>query len=225
MTGANRRLGLLGGTFDPIHVGHLDAADAARSALALDEVLLIPACDPPHRPSDPHASAYHRFAMAALAIDGRDRYRLSDLELRRGGPSYTALTLRELHDRGWRPSQLFFIVGADAFAEIATWHDYPAILDACHFAVIARPGMAATTALGRTPGLASRVRPIAELAGKDGSTAVVLVEAKTSPVSSSDIRSRLAGGKPLDGLVPSPVAHYIHLHHLYKAVDDLHGED
>ena len=129
MTAGVRRIGLLGGTLDPFHVGHLDAADAARAALGLDEILVIPAHDPPHRPDDPHASAFHRFAMVALAVDGREGYRASDLELRRDGPSYTALTLRDLRSAGYEPSQLYFIAGADAFAEIATWFDYPAILD------------------------------------------------------------------------------------------------
>src|SRR5262245_34091585 len=120
----SRRLGILGGTFDPIHYGHLDAAAAARSALSLDEILLVPASDPPHRPVDPRASGFHRFAMAALATRDIEGCRLSDLELQRSGPSYTALSLRDLHGAGWKPSQLFFILGADAFAEIASWHDY-----------------------------------------------------------------------------------------------------
>jgi cytidyltransferase-like protein len=95
MTAGSLRIGLLGGTLDPIHVGHLDAAEAARTALRLDTIVVIPSHDPPHRSVDPHASAFHRFAMVALAIDGRPEYRASDMELRRDGPSYTALTLRD----------------------------------------------------------------------------------------------------------------------------------
>lgn len=200
-----RKLGLLGGTLDPIHVGHLDAAEAARQALSLDEVLVIPAHDPPHRTGDPHASAFHRFAMVSLAIDGRPGYRASDLELRRNGPSYTALTLRELRAQGWEPSQLFFIIGADAFAEIATWYEYPAILDACQFALVSRPGTTIDDALRRTPDLRYRV----------GQT-IHLVPARTSPASSSGIRARLAAGEPVDGLVPPAVARHIVQHHLYS---------
>ena len=225
MIPATRRLGVLGGTFDPIHIGHLDAAEAARLALALDEIVVLPAHDPPHRPIDPRASAFHRFALVALALNGHDAYRLSDMELRRSGPSYTAPTLHELHGRGWRPLQLFFILGADAFAEIATWYDYPAILDACHFAVIARPGTTLDTALAATPSLASRARPVADAAGDMETTSIFLIEARTLSVSSSDIRARLAGRQSIDGLVPPAVARYIHLHHLYEAVDDLHGKD
>lgn len=215
MTDGCRRLGLLGGTLDPIHIGHIDAADAARTALNLEQVLVIPSHDPPHRPVDPHASAFHRFAMVALAIEGKPGYRASDIELRREGPSYTAFTLHELHGAGWQPSQLFFIIGADAFAEIATWYDYPAILDACRFAVIARPGTTLEMALARTPELRARV-----------GNGIHLVEATTAAVSSTDIRRHLAAGRSIDGLVPPPVARHIERHRLYRtSVDDLHGQD
>ncbi|MBI2829129.1 MAG: adenylyltransferase/cytidyltransferase family protein, partial [Acidobacteria bacterium] len=112
-----RRLGVLGGTFDPVHYGHLDAAAAARSALALDDVLFMPSHDPPHRRVDPHATAFQRFALVALAINGIEGYKASDVELRREGSSYTSDTLRALHAAGWAPTQLFFILGVDAFAE------------------------------------------------------------------------------------------------------------
>lgn len=214
MNAGARRIGLLGGTLDPLHVGHLDAADAARAALHLDEVLVIPAHDPPHRPNDPHASAFHRFAMVALAIERRDGYRASDVELRRDGPSYTSLTLRDLRSAGWQPSQLFFILGADAFAEIAMWFDYPGILDACRFAVVARPGTTLAAALERTPGLRERI----------GRT-IHFVEAATADVSSTDIRRRLAANLPVDGLVPPAVARHIAVHRLYRTADDLHGQD
>ena len=214
MTAASLRIGLLGGTLDPIHVGHLDAAEAARRALRLDRIVVIPSHDPPHRPVDPRASAFHRFAMVSLAIDGRDGYRASDMELRRDGPSYTAVTLRDLHAAGWRPSQLFFIIGADAFADIAAWYDYPAILEDCQFAVISRPGTTLDAALARTPDLRARV---------GGS--IHLVEARTSAVSSTDIRARLAAGGSIDGMVPQPVARHITAHQLYRTVDDLHGQD
>lgn len=214
MTGRARRIGLLGGTLDPIHVGHLAAADAARGALALDGVLVIPAHDPPHRAGDPRASAFHRFAMVSLAIDGRDGYRASDVELRRQGPSYTALTLRDLRAEGWQPSELFFIIGADAFAEIATWYEYPSILDACRFAVVSRPGMTPEQALAHTPDLAARV-----------GDSILFVHARTSDVSSSEIRARLASGQAVDGLVPPAVARHIATHQLYRTVNELHGQN
>lgn len=236
MRGA-RRLGILGGTFDPIHLGHLDAGDAACAALSLEAVLLIPAHDPPHRPIDPRASEYHRFALVSLAIAGRDAYRVSDMELVRQGPSYTADTLRSLHAEGWRASQLFFILGTDAFAEIAAWYGFPSFLDLAHFVVIARPGTTIETAAARTPQLRARmcgapmtrrhtdVVPDCDVDGiADGPTRIFLVEAQTHDASSTAIRERLAAGQPIDDLVPAPVARHILKHHLYGAVDDLHGE-
>ena len=211
---ASRRLGILGGTFDPIHFGHLDAADAARRALQLDRVLLIPSFDPPHRPTDPMASGFHRFALVALAIQGNDALSASDMELTRTGPSYTADTLRAVARQGWRPSQIFFILGSDAFAEIATWREYPAVLDAANFVVIARPGTTLDAATARTPTLGGRL-----------GQSIFLVEARTRDVSSSTIRARLATRQPIDDLVPAAVARHIAAHQLYGAVDDLHGQD
>jgi nicotinate-nucleotide adenylyltransferase len=219
------RLALLGGTFDPIHYGHLDAADAVRQALAIDQVLLVPTSDPPHRPSQPHASAYHRFALAALAINDREGMQVTDLELSRTGRSYTIDTLEALHARGWEPWQLFFVLGADAFAEIATWYRFPAVLDAAHFVVVARPGTTIEAALARAPALAGRVRtPEALLRGVPG-TGVFLVDARTRDVSSTAIRARIVAGQPIDDLVPTAAARHIRAHHLYGAVDELHGED
>jgi len=211
---ASRRLGILGGTFDPIHFGHLDAADAARRALQLDQVLLIPSFDPPHRPTDPMASGFHRFALVALAIQGNDALSASDMELTRTGPSYTADTLRAVARQGWRPSQIFFILGSDAFAEIATWREYPAVLDTANFVVIARPGTTLDAATARTPSLRGRL-----------GQSIFLVEARTRDVSSSTIRARLATRQPIDDLVPAAVARHIAAHHLYGAVDDLHGQN
>jgi len=207
-----RRIGLLGGTFDPIHAGHLDAAEAARRALNLSEILVIPAHDPPHRPDEPRASAFHRFAMVCLAIDGRSAYRASDLELRRDGPSYTALTLRDLHRNGWRPSELYFILGSDAFAEIATWYDYPAILEMCEFAVVSRSGLTIDDALAKAPQLRSRI-----------GESIHVVEAPTAAVSSSEIRARLIARRSLEGLVPPAVARHIEIHQLYRTVTELHA--
>jgi nicotinate-nucleotide adenylyltransferase len=220
-----RKLGLLGGTFDPIHYGHLDAADAAHAALALDEILVIPSHDPPHRPIDPHATRFHRFAMAALAVNDRPHYRVSDIEVARDGPSFSVDTLRALHRDGWRPSQLFFILGADAFAEIATWKAFPSVLDAAHFAVIARRGVTLTEALGRNPQLADRVGTADAVSIDRECTRILLIEADTRDVSSTDIRNRLAARQPIDDLVPSSVARHILAHQLYGAVDDLHGKD
>jgi nicotinate-nucleotide adenylyltransferase len=219
-----RRLGVLGGTFDPIHLGHLDAADAARSALGLDEVLFVPSHDPPHRPVHPHANAFHRFALVALAIDNRVGSRVSDLEVQRPGNSYTADTLRNLRAVGWQPWELYFILGADAFAEIATWYDFPAVLDAANFVVVARPGVMIDAALARTPDLRSRVRAGEAGVRTAGTTAIFRVDADTRDVSSTTIRARLAARQPIDDFVPASVARHIARHNLYLE-DNLHGHD
>jgi nicotinate-nucleotide adenylyltransferase len=221
---ASRRLGILGGTFDPIHFGHLDAADAGRRALHLDEVLLIPSSDPPHRPADPLASGFHRFALVALAIQDDDALRASDMELTRAGLSYTADTLRAVTRQGWLPSQIFFILGSDAFAEIATWREFPTVLDTANFVVIARPGTTLDAAAAKTPALRGRLRSPEETSGTSG-TSIYLVEARTRDISSSTIRARLAARQTIDDLVPAAVARHIVAHHLYGAVDDLHGQD
>jgi nicotinate-nucleotide adenylyltransferase len=220
-----RKLGLLGGTFDPIHYGHLDAADAASAALALDEVVFIPSHDPPHRPIDPRATAFHRFALTALAVNDRPEYRVSDVELQRQGHSYTIDTLRTLHADGWLPSQLFFILGADAFAEIATWKEFPGVLDAANFAVIARPGTTLEQALTRTPQLRGRARDAAAHDDSRRETLILLVQADTRDVSSTAIRERLAAHRSIEDVVPRAVARHILAHHLYEAVGSLHGED
>lgn len=213
------RLGVLGGTFDPIHLGHLAAAQAAQAVLELDAVRFIPSGRPPHRADSPQASEYHRLAMIRLAIAeaaaADAHWEISDLELRRTGPSYTVDTLGALHAEGFAPAQIVFILGADAFADVATWHRYPDVLDAAHFAVVARPGTRLESLEDRLPGLASRMtRPAEALAAT--SPAIVLVEAETPDVSSTEIRRRAARGEPLDGLVSPDVAGYIDRHALYR---------
>src|SRR4026208_2491004 len=131
---AQPRVGLLGGTFDPIHVGHLETASAARRSLQLDWAHVLTSNVPPHGAHQPAASSHHRFAMTALAVNGIDGLRASDIELSTPGPSYTADTLtRFSRATGLAVPQIFFITGADAFAEIETWHRYPEVLDLANF--------------------------------------------------------------------------------------------
>jgi nicotinate-nucleotide adenylyltransferase len=209
-----RRIGILGGTFDPIHRGHTDAAEAAREALELTRVLVVPANIPPHRPQ-PVASPYHRFAMAALAVSGRAGWGVSDQELRHGAPSYTSATLRRLSDRGYAPSELFFLIGADAFGDIASWKDYPAILGCAHFVVVSRPGYPVDELAHRLPSLASRMISTSpgELAQAEPS--IILIHAETADVSSTTIRRHRAEGRPVTGMVDPGVQQHIEEHGLY----------
>lgn len=222
---AARTIGVLGGTFDPIHFGHLDAAEAARTILHLDEIRLLPLRDPPHRSASPMANAFHRFALVALAIEDRPAYRVSEMELVRPGHSYTADSLRAMHAEGWTPSQIFFILGTDAFAEISAWREYPAVMDGAHFVVVARPGARLEAATARTPELRHRFHRPEEAIPNDGETRIILVEAQTRDISSTTIRARLKAHEPIADLVPAAVARHIVVHHLYGAVGDLHGND
>ncbi len=222
MTTDAPRVGVLGGTFDPVHHGHLDAADAAQRALDLAAVVLMPSRVPPHKASAARASSYHRFAMAALASSGRSGLRVSDLELRSSEPSYTSLTLQRLARHGYAPSQLFFILGSDAFAEITHWHDYPGILRRCHFVVVARAGHPLAELRGRLPGLAERMHAPGEGSTEPsprGSTAIWLVDAHTRNVSSSAIRDRLLAAEPTADLLPEVVSAYIARHRLYSPTE------
>jgi nicotinate-nucleotide adenylyltransferase len=179
------RVGILGGTLDPIHRGHIEAAIAARDAFHLAEVLVLPSHVPPHRATQPAASPFHRFAMTALAVNGVAGLLASDEELRAPGPSYTADTLDRLHARGHDRSQIFFITGADAFAEIATWQRYPEVMDLAHFVVISRPGHQMSDLRARLPALARRMR--ADLTVPPD-PAIFLLNASTPDVSSTVIR-------------------------------------
>lgn len=221
MTSTEPRVGILGGTFDPIHLGHVALAEAACAALGLAEVLFIPSHHPPHRRVEPAASGYHRFAMAALALADKPRFLASDVELLASDWSYTSITLRRLHAAAFDALQLFFITGADAFAEIATWKDYPSILDLANFVVVSRPGHPALGLPGRLPMLGDRMivkEPghAARGAEQPRATKIWLVDARTPDVSSTEVRRRVRGGEPLADLVPDAVAHYIERHHLYR---------
>ena len=215
------KLGVLGGTFDPIHLGHIDAADAAQHALSLESMVLIPSRIPPHRADPVSAPAEDRLAMAALAAADRPGWSASRIELDREGPSYTYDTLTQLQGPALserdapqtgaahesKGTQIFFITGADAFAEIATWSRFPAVLDLANFVVVSRPGITLDSLRERVPSAFDRHSP--------ANTRVILVEARTPDVSSTDIRRRVRAGESLSGLVPPAVADYIRMHRLY----------
>lgn len=227
------RIGLLGGTLDPIHIGHVETARAARGALDLEKVIVLPSRVPPHRQVQPIASCYHRFAMCALAVNGVEGLVASDLELSAPGPSYTADTLTRFQERsGVDRSQIFFITGADAFADIATWHRYPEVLDLANFVVVSRPGFPAGRMRERLPALAGRMTAADRLnPSTAGGPGIFLVDAPTPDVSSTEVRRRLAAREALNGLVPAAVETHILQHGLYAAApgapaaNHLHGQN
>jgi nicotinate-nucleotide adenylyltransferase len=210
------RSAFLGGTFDPIHNGHLDVAEAARRALRFDRISFIPASVPPHR-AGPRASAAHRFAMVALAIQGRKQFAVSDLEMRSTDPSYTTITLDRLERSGLNTLTCYLAIGADAFREIGTWKAFPELLDRCSFIVVSRPAFPVAALPDALPDLAARMTPVLadRPIGAASSPGIFLVDAPTAPVSSTEIRRRVAEGAPIHDLVPAAVAEYIKTHGLY----------
>jgi nicotinate-nucleotide adenylyltransferase len=217
-------VGVLGGTLDPIHAGHVEIGLAACRDLSLTKLMVMPARVPPHRPQSPAVSVFHRFAMASLAVEPFDAWVVCDDELRADGPSYTALTLERLARRGLSPQEIFFITGADAFAEIETWHRYPGVLDLANFVVISRPGLTAQAAVDRVAGAGAKVQPSP---GTGERAAIFLIDARTPDVSSTDIRRRLRAGQSITGMVPLAVERHILRHRLYveHPADEHRNED
>jgi len=192
----SERLGVFGGTFDPVHLGHLRAAEVARETLGLERVLFVPAGQPPHREAAV-ATALDRFAMLSLATAAHPAFVLSDLEMQNDRPAYTVDTLDAL--RTLLPgSELFLILGSDAFAEIGSWREPQRLLGLCTVVVVDRPG--ATTAAGSVPEEARVVR----------------VERPTLPFSSSEVRRLLKEGRSVRYVVAERVADYIDKRGLYR---------
>ena len=196
------RIGLLGGSFNPIHRGHLAIARAARSSLALDRVVLIPSARPPHKKDRSLAPAEDRLAMVRLAARDEPGLEVSAIELERTGPSYTIDTVRAFRDSN-PGAEVSFIIGADTLPELKTWRDVRALLSLATFAVAARPGND------------DLVRD-AELVKQDLGGTVVTVPIEPDPVSATGIRELVRAGKPIDGLVPDAVRDYIVAHDLYR---------
>jgi len=196
---AGLRVGVLGGTFDPVHRGHLALARAARDELTLDEVLFVPAGRPWRKAGRIVAPAQDRLAMLRLALAGEAAFRLETMELDRTGPAYTADTLEAL--RAARPDdELFCILGEDALADLPNWVRPERILELATLAVARREGVP-KAAGERLPGLSERV---------------VWLKMPLVPVSATEIRERVRRGLPVDELVPAAVAAYIREHDLYR---------
>jgi nicotinate-nucleotide adenylyltransferase len=212
------RTGILGGTFDPVHSGHLVMARAAAAAARLDRVLLIPCARPPHKERDDLTDAYHRFGMLSLLVPLEPALAVSTVELRRGGVSYTVETLRAMAG-GASAGGLFLIVGSDSFAEMASWKAYEEILSLAAILVIPRPGTKMDRLRERlSPPLASALRAPAARSFEsipDGLPFAVIVETDSVDVSSTEIRNRVRQGRPITGMVPAEVEAYIHRQGLY----------
>ncbi len=204
------RLGILGGTFDPPHNGHLRMAHAARDALALAEIVFMPAKQPPHKlgprgedSDDPVSPLETRVAMLERALYDEPTFVISMLEAERQGPSYTVDTLRVLRKELGSDAEIFFIIGEDSLANLPTWHQPQEIVKLCKLAVLQRPKYEVDL-----DALEKKVAGVKR--------SVVLIHAPELDISSTDIRERVARGEPIRKLVPPRVAQYIHAHHLYS---------
>ncbi|HEU5002454.1 MAG TPA: nicotinate-nucleotide adenylyltransferase [Actinomycetota bacterium] len=201
-----RRLGIMGGTFDPIHIGHLVCAEEARWQFNLDEVIFVPAGSPWQKRAV--TGAEDRYLLTMLATAGNPHFSVSRIEVDRPGPTYTRETLSALADFHGEAADLFFITGADAVLEILTWKDPDAVLDAASFIAASRPGYD----LGRLEleRFGDRVR---------------VIEIPALAISSTDIRRRVREGRPIQYLVPPEVAAFIDERGLYRGSDDANDED
>jgi nicotinate-nucleotide adenylyltransferase len=213
-------IGLFGGTFDPIHLGHLRAAAEVRRRARLDRVLFIPSYLPPHKKSGAVASAADRFRMVELACRWRKGFEASPVEVEAGERSYSILTLRKL--RAFSPdARLFFILGVDAFLDIGTWREYHRVLEECFFIVMGRPGFELDRARDVLDGkLRDSIGPLVTGEGAAGPlpprTRIFLLPIRALDISSTAIRERVRRGETLDGLVPGAVDAYIREHQLYR---------
>jgi nicotinate-nucleotide adenylyltransferase len=214
------RIGLFGGTFDPIHNGHLRAAAVVARRFSLDQVRFIPSAIPPHKRTAEMAEAGHRMAMVELAVRGRRRFVASPVEVEAGSTSYSVVTLEKVRKEVPR-AVLFFLLGADAFVEIETWREWRRVLEQCRFIVVTRPGTELSQAW-KTLGEPYR-RTIAGVGpgvrlSEDFLDAhrVFLFPFDALPVSSTEVRLRVRKGLSLWGLVPRPVECYIRREKLYQ---------
>ncbi|MCU1571726.1 MAG: nicotinate-nucleotide adenylyltransferase [Naasia sp.] len=190
-----RRIGVMGGTFDPIHHGHLVAASEVAQSFALDEVLFVPTGEPWQKRAV--SSPEHRYLMTVIATASNPRFMVSRVDIDRNGPTYTIDTLRDLREQ--RPdADLFFITGADAVKQILGWKDVGELWDLAHFVAVSRPGHAVS---------------LRDLPNRD----VSWLEVPALAISSTDIRSRVSSGNPVWYLVPDGVVQYISKHDLYRS--------
>ncbi|MBI4220375.1 MAG: nicotinate (nicotinamide) nucleotide adenylyltransferase [Chloroflexi bacterium] len=195
------RIGVFGGTFDPIHFGHLAIARAARDALKLDLVLFVPAARPRLRSEEPAASAAHRAAMVDLALQGLDWAKVSSVDMERPGPAYSVDTVADIRHELGPAAELYLIIGADALETLPLWKEPDKLIAESRLVCVGRPG----------------ARKPEELPKGHPGRGATFVEGPMVDVSATDLRDRLATGESVDALLPSTVTDYIRDHRLYQA--------
>jgi nicotinate-nucleotide adenylyltransferase len=197
------RVGVLGGTFDPIHIGHLVSAEEARVELELEQVVFVPARLPPHKLDQSVSLVKHRLAMVELALASNPHFAVSRVDIDRSAPSYTVDTIELLKDEWEASIEIYFIMGSDSLLDILTWHNPQRLIRLCHFAVVSRPGYQVDLDELDTllPGVALRVQ---------------MLDAPELAISSTDIQRRVRQGLSIKYQVPEAVENYIYQHKLYQ---------
>ncbi len=197
------RIGIMGGTFDPIHLGHLVIAEAVRDRFQLERVLFVPAASPPHKENAGLTAASHRYLMTVLAVQSHPSFFASDIEMNRSGPSYTIDTVREMVRIYGAAADLYFITGADAIIELPTWREPERLLELCQFVAATRPGC-------------NGLEEVIARYGDIGAGRIHRLETPELAISATDIRERVKQGKSVRYIVPDAVEHYIQKEGLYR---------
>jgi nicotinate-nucleotide adenylyltransferase len=203
-----KRIGVMGGTFDPIHHGHLVTAEEAWKQFQLDQVLFMPSGHPPHKEDRRSLDPEDRYLMAVIATATNDHFKVSRMEVDRPGPSYTVDTVRELHRIYGKNTEVFFITGADAILEILTWKEPEKVLQECTFIAATRPGYDLDK-LERSLPEAERIRHASD-------PRVLVMEIPALAISSTGIRQRVSEGRPIRYLVPEGVSEFIEKNGFYR---------
>lgn len=199
-----KRIGIMGGTFDPIHIAHLFIAEETLEVLKLDKIVFIPAGVSPHKINNKSAAPYHRLLMTALAVNSNTRFLLSNIEIERNGPSYTIDTVRALKKMLPEEAELFFIVGGDTLIDLEAWRDYKELLDSVCFVVFTRAGFDDRLIDNKI-----------QLFTKNFNANIVKISIPLLEVSSTDIRERIRKGRTVKYLIHEDVENYIRKNKLY----------
>ena len=201
----SKKIGIMGGTFDPIHYGHLVAAEVTRAEFGLDKVIFIPAGRPPHKQQQSITDSEHRYLMTALAISSNPDFEVSRIEVDKNELTYTIDTVKELLGIYREGTDIYFITGADAVLELMTWYKIEELLTLCRFIAVTRPGF----------NMKDLEQKIGEISSKYNGE-IIFMEVPLLEISSTDIRERVRSGKPIKYLLPETVEEYIGKHELYR---------
>ncbi len=217
------RLGIFGGTFDPVHVGHLRIAEEAREALDLDRIIFIPAADPPHKVQRKILPFEHRWRMLFLSLAGNPHFHMSDIEQKMAGKSYSVLTLNELRRKSTGRENYFFLVGLDSFLELDTWYRYRELFSLAHLVVMRRPGYkekAVETFLKQSVSLDYTPDPQGRSFSHPSLFSVHMVDNTHLDISSTCVRVLAGQERSIRYLVADEVMSYIEYHKLYSDISN-----